>query len=735
MSLRAQLLAFGLLTLALPWAGLRFIEQMEAALRAGLESSLIASAGTVAARLANLDAAELAELGLDAGAPAPATVPPDAERESDGAPGGVARSGDITAGEAGPPARATAGGSEAPLPIYLEALVSPPRIDGFRDDWAFARPGITAERAAIPLDDEHRAWAGVSDRFAYLQIEAEDGDIVYQAAPRGSPYGDRVALVLGNGPDAPRALLLGTSAPGLFRARTTRTGAFVPDNRYEDRVLAAWQEFAGGFGIEARIPLALLGGALGLAVIDVDRGPDGGYAVSLAATWPGTVAEPGPVILARPRLNALLAAFRRDGARYRILSSEGWVLADSGAVVDLPDPARGRVPVSEQFFRFLLRRNDPLYDGLEAPVGRVADATLRAALHGTPATAWYRQGPESAAIVAAAVPIGDGRGAVLLEQASDSVLTLTNRALMRLMLFTVVVSVVAAAGLLAYATLLSVRVTRLARAAESALGPRGEIRVELPGAGARDELGDLSRSFETLLGRLREYTDYLRTLSSKLAHELRTPLAIVSSSVDNLKERDRDEAAEVYLARLRQGTARLEAILAAMSAATRVEQAVNETRAEDFDAAEVVEGCVRSYRDVHPDRRFASRIPERACRVHGNADLLAQALDKLVDNAVGFSTPGSTIDVTLAAEDGGFVLSVANPGPHLPEAMRHQLFDSLVSVRAEGDGRAHLGFGLYIVALIAKFHGGSVRADDLDDGSGVIVRVHLPSGSRALKVP
>ena len=51
MSLRAQLLAFGLLTLVLPWAGYRFVQEMEAALRSGLELSLLASAGTIAAGL------------------------------------------------------------------------------------------------------------------------------------------------------------------------------------------------------------------------------------------------------------------------------------------------------------------------------------------------------------------------------------------------------------------------------------------------------------------------------------------------------------------------------------------------------------------------------------------------------------------------------------------------------------------------------------------------------------
>ena len=53
-------------------------------------------------------------------------------------------------------------------------------------------------------------------------------------------------------------------------------------------------------------------------------------------------------------------------------------------------------------------------------------------------------------------------------------------------------------------------------------------------------------------------------------------------------------------------------------------------------------------------------------------------------------------------------------------------FDSLVSIRTRGDGRPHLGLGLYVVALIAKFHGGRVEADNLPDDRGVVFRVYFP---------
>ena len=78
---------------------------------------------------------------------------------------------------------------------------------------------------------------------------------------------------------------------------------------------------------------------------------------------------------------------------------------------------------------------------------------------------------------------------------------------------------------------------------------------------------------------------------------------------------------------------------------------------------------------------------------------------------------------SLQAEQDDLHVSVANPGPALPEHMRAQMFDSMVSVRSGEDSR-HLGLGLYIAKLIAEGHGGRIAADNTDDGA--IFEIRLP---------
>ncbi len=106
---------------------------------------------------------------------------------------------------------------------------------------------------------------------------------------------------------------------------------------------------------------------------------------------------------------------------------------------------------------------------------------------------------------------------------------------------------------------------------------------------------------------------------------------------------------------------------------------------------------------------------------------IEQLLDKLIDNAVDFATPGSTIVVGLTTDADNLTLFVTNHGPVIPKEMENNIFDSMVSVRASNpDNRLHFGMGLYVVRIIAEHHRGSVSAVNLLNKNGVTFRVTLP---------
>ena len=285
-----------------------------------------------------------------------------------------------------------------------------------------------------------------------------------------------------------------------------------------------------------------------------------------------------------------------------------------------------------------------------------------------------------------------------------------------------------------YASRLSARIRRLRDEAEAAIDEHGRVRGAVTASVAGDEIGDLSRSFSSVLSRLAQYASYQQNMASRLSHELRTPVAVVRSSLDNLRLSTLPDEARVYIERAQLGLNRLTHILTRMTEATRFEQSLGDATRERFDLGKVVAGSVDGYRIAYPQKQFVLETPDGEMSVLGAPELIVQMLDKLVANAIEFAGNAAPIVVRLtrsAAPSGAEVrLAVENEGPPLPAAMHGRLFDSMVSVRREHAGdEPHLGLGLYIVRLIAEFHGGSVHADNRADGRGVVVTVILPEVS------
>jgi dedicated sortase system histidine kinase len=674
MNLRRQLLLVSLLTLILPWSGCQFVRETESALREGQERMLAGTAQAIADSLAQFPR----EFGVDRRASA-AVVPDDQ--------------------------------------LYAHPLATPPLIDGYFDDW-----GLPAT-ALVPLAQTSASFAlGLHRQSVYLYVDVRDDDVVYALPGRANRVrADAIELttVVDGAGTMPSVLVwrFAPEAPGRLVAG--RVGE--EDTADESRIPAHWQDTAGGYRLEARLPRQLLGGRLGVTLTDFD---DRDSVPRRMATFGGEM--PGRLVTMSPLLQSVVAEYVQPDVRLIVTDMAGWRLAQAGAFASGDDATPG---TSSGWLRIaydaLLESGEDASLVEPDPTGREQQDYVQKALDGEMATSWFRSSQSNRAVVAVAQPVWSGNvqtGAVILQQGTDAILSLTNRALTRLMNFTVIATLVVAAALLGYASWMSLRIRHLSAAAERALVDK-RVQPELPSANASDEIGDLSRSFSRVLRQMGEYNDYLRTLASKLSHEMRTPLTIVTSSLENLEHEPLSDQSARYTARAQEGTMRLHRILTAMSEAGRVEELIENAEPETFDLNAVLESTVTAYASAWPERRFAYLSGKNPAVMEGSPELIIQMLDKLVDNAVGFSACGEEIRISLSLEPDWLVLSVTNPGPPLPERMRSQLFDSMVSVRSNESGR-HLGLGLFIARLIATGHGGSIEAFDV--AGGVTFRVRLP---------
>jgi len=422
-------------------------------------------------------------------------------------------------------------------------------------------------------------------------------------------------------------------------------------------------------------------------------------------------------------ISAILAGLERSTARIWVVNRDYRVLALAGS---LKHPEAAEAPgLWQKLLGWLIQRPTEDFDEAVAADVLATGRDIAGALQGTPGARVRNTRDGRAVVVSAAYPIWNGDevlGAVVVEETTNSILSVRSRALERLLVVTLAAFALVAAVLLAFATRLSQRIRRLRDEAESAIDASGRLTTRInTGSDARDEIGDLSRSFSTMLARLSQHHAYLESMASRLSHELRTPIAVVRSSLENLDLQPLPAEARVYIERAEEGLARLNTILTRMSEATRLEQGLAAQERERFDLAAVVAGCVEGYRGAYPGHAFELGLPAGPIDVDGAPDLAAQLLDKLAANAVDFSAPGAAIVVSVEREGRMARVSVENQGPPLPEQMRGTLFESMVSVRKERGAAPHLGLGLYIARLIAEFHGGSVRADNLPAGGGVVV--------------
>jgi len=691
-SLRRQLTLVSLLLLTLPWAGCQFVREIEDTLRQGQAQALQDTAQSIAASFSNK---------TDLLYPYPERLTEPAE-----------------------PARS----------LYAHVATGPIIVDGYADGW----PGDWSGEFSNSLNNITAAFryqAATRHGQLYLLLQVEDSEVVYDNPGLSpEPNGDHLLVRTWFGGKR-QEYVIATAAPGSVRARSA--GPRHPEAQ-AGRIRGFWQDTSSGYMLELQLPLAITGGRLGLQLINID--PDQrSQPVTAGNMAPMDQAAPPWLVFSPAPLGKALEAFQLPGRSVGVYDKTGWQ-------VGATEPPHNRDTYSTEtsstfwLLRALYRRILAHHDNTALPRiaadGRLQAPELTRALEGNQESHWYREAFDSRrATLSAGAPVrhaGTVVGGVVVRQSSEEYLSLTDQAFSRLLGYSLVAIGVAALGLLAYASILSWRIGRLSRAASRVVQNGNIVMDDFPHSRARDEVGELSRRYARLLAELQGYNEYLRTLSRKLSHELRTPVAVIQSSLDNLEHELAGDQSQTYIGRAPEGLSRLNRILTAMTEASHVEESVRGDPLLLMDLVPLLEQVLPAYRDAYPGNAIRLDLEVTQAWCFATPDLLIQALDKLVDNAASFAPPGGDIVIGLAVAEKKWSLTVTNAGPPLPVSMQGQLFEAMVSLRestrqpSEAQHGVHLGLGLYIVKLIVEYLGGDVRAENLPSDRGVVIRLGLP---------
>ena len=241
-------------------------------------------------------------------------------------------------------------------------------------------------------------------------------------------------------------------------------------------------------------------------------------------------------------------------------------------------------------------------------------------------------------------------------------------------------------------------------------------RAEVPG---RDEIAQLAQEFNSLTDRLQTTENARRRFVSDASHELKTPLAAIRLLTDSILQTeniDRETARE-FVTDIGQEAERLSRITEDLLRLTRLDSNVLE-RPVVVDALPVLEQVMRMMSLVAQEK--GTELTYRAegtCTMLATRDEIHQIIYNLTDNAVKYTPPGSTVQVSLFREGDQVVLTVENTGARIPaEALPH-LFEAFYRAepsRSRATGGS--GLGLYLVRMIVERHGGTCRIENSADG-------------------
>ncbi len=712
--LRSKLLLLSSFLFTIPWFGYQYVWEMEKYLRYGQEQTLVGTARALATALH-----ERPQLFNNQ-----ASFLPNVEQGKD---------------------------------LYGFKFTQAIQLDGLANDWPifsqrahfygqqyqlYRQKNIKSSPQETSL--HFNASLGKYDKYLYLFFNVTDNQVIYrQKNSRSISHNDRVELAYVDPNGRFNRFLLSNKKAGWIDAyRITDLDNNIPVPA--PQIQGNWLTTPQGYNIELRIPLANVGDSIAFALHDVDS-IKGNTLSSIGSADPRTADTLGTILVPSPEIERIVKGMRYTHSSIWVVDQHHRVLAKTGDIKQASGVWHNKVIHQEKtsllasieqewliplYYQILTQPSndfiDQLYDS-----SHLAGEHIESALTGKAKSQWRLTQDKQAVILSAAYPIyinNQVHGAVIVEENTNGIRTLRNRALEKLFSVILTIMLLGALVFFFFAARITSRIRNLSNQAEQAIDKYGRINHELPSSTTNDEIGDLARSFATAVKRLSQYNHYLENMSSRLSHELRTPIAIVRTSLDNLSMQCQQNkiptASLATLERAQTGIKRLNLILTNMSEATNLEQILQTSSKSQFDLTQVISGCVQGYQQIYPEHEFNLTIAEQELQINGSPEHIAQLLDKVISNAVDFSQD-KIINLQLTTDKKHATIKITNNGILLPEQMQEKLFDSMISMRAhQQQNQPHLGLGLYIARLICQFHQGTIHANN--HSHGVSISICLP---------
>lgn len=245
----------------------------------------------------------------------------------------------------------------------------------------------------------------------------------------------------------------------------------------------------------------------------------------------------------------------------------------------------------------------------------------------------------------------------------------------------------------------------------------GDLSRRMPVTGRNDEFDSLSRVLNTMLARIEQLMQSMREVTDNLAHDLRNPLNRLRN---RLEASQYQPAAQTDYPQLIQDTIQeVDELIRTFNALLSIAQVESSIQRQDWaevDLTTLTEELAELYTVVAEEQNLTlTHHADTGLHIHGNRQLLAQAITNLLDNAVKYTPAGGTIQLDVTRQNGTITITVSDNGPGIPAEQREQVFKRFTRLDNARSTPGN-GLGLSLVKAVADLHGVTVQLQDNHPG-------------------
>lgn len=241
--------------------------------------------------------------------------------------------------------------------------------------------------------------------------------------------------------------------------------------------------------------------------------------------------------------------------------------------------------------------------------------------------------------------------------------------------------------------------------------------------GAPDELAPLLLAINRLFGRVRATIEHEQRFTADAAHELRTPLAAIKTSLQVIERARNDAERDEFVKSLGLSVNRATRLIDQLMTLAKLDPQQSSAQLAQHDLSLLLAGHMTNWgaNARQHQHGLLTYLAPASCRVNG--ELLLILVRNLLDNAFRYTPPGGSVVLACGADADAAIawLSVSDSGPGIAPAMRERVFERFF--RLADANRPGSGLGLSIVRQIADVHGAAVLLSDGPEGKGLMVKV------------